>query len=144
MAFRAIVVTLLLSCLPIAGCGTVANVAGLYPEEGGQSPFGGVRHDVCSIKKAANGECDSPTNPKAKSEPHPQTALLVLCAADLPFSLVGDVVTWPYTVAYSFINQPIPSPPVMQAASPPVPQATGEGRPQTSSLELLPEPRKLQ
>jgi hypothetical protein len=41
---------------------------------------------------------------------------MLLCAADLPFSLLGDVVLWPYTVAYNFINQPLPIPPATQAA----------------------------
>jgi hypothetical protein len=55
-----------------------------------------------------------------KSEQYPQRALLLFCAADLPFSLIGDVVTWPYTLAYSYINQPIPTPPVLQATPTPL------------------------
>jgi hypothetical protein len=42
---------------------------------------------------------------------------MLFCAADLPFSLIGDAVTWPYTAAYSFINQPIPTPPVTHAGA---------------------------
>jgi uncharacterized protein YceK len=125
MAFRASCVALLLSSLPIAGCGTVANLVKPGPEEGGKSPFGGVRQDVWRIKMAAS-----------ESELYRQVALRLLCAADLPFSLIGDVVTWPYTATYSYINQPIPTPPVIQAPpgaqAPPVTQATAEGRPQTS------------
>ena len=134
MAFRAICVALLLSSLPIAGCGTVANLARPGPEEGGKSPFGGVRQDVECIETAANGEFGIRTHPKSESEQYPQVALMLFCAADLPFSLVGDVVTWPYAAAYSFINQPIPTPPVTQAQA--------EVRPQTSSPELLPKPMK--
>ena len=141
MAFRAIWVALLLSSLPIAGCGTVANLVCSPPEEGGKSPFGGVRQDVYCIK---NGEFGFGTHPKSAPEQHPQVAPMLLSAADLPFSLIGDVVTWPYTVAYSCINQPIPTPPVtQQAPTPPVTQATGGDRRQSSPLETLPEPSKL-
>jgi hypothetical protein len=155
MAYRAICVALLLASLPIAGCGTVANLVKQRPGEGGVSPFGGVRQDVSCIKKAANGEPAFGTHPKSESEKCLQVALMVFCAADLPLSLIGDVVTWPYTAAYSFINLPIPTPPVTQAPpilgppvpqailGPPVPQAPAEVRPQTSPLETLPEPRKL-
>ena len=116
MAFRAICVTLLLSGLPIAGCGTVASLVTSPPEEGEKSPFGGVRQDVCCIKKAANGELDSWTHAKSESGQHPQVAPMLFSAADLPFSLIGDVVTWPYTAAYTCINEPIPTPPVRLAA----------------------------
>src|SRR5271170_1053348 len=100
MAFRAIWVALLLSSLPIAGCGTVANLVSSRPEEGGKSPFGGVRQDMCCIQKAANGEFGCGTPPKSESKQQPQVAPMLFAAADLPFSLIGDVVTWPYTAAY--------------------------------------------
>ena len=141
-AFRAIRAALLLSSLPIAGCGTVANLVRPGPEQGGKSPFGGVRQDVSCIHKAASGEYGVRTHPKLEPEQYPQVALMLLCAADLPFSLLGDVVTWPYTAAYSYINQPIPPPTVMPAPPPPVPQATDGGQPQTPPLETLPIPRK--
>jgi hypothetical protein len=95
------------------------------------------------MEKAAAGEFGFRFHPKSESDPQPQVALMLLCAADLPLTLVGDVVTWPYTAAYSFINQPIPTPPVTQAPAPPVTQGPAEGLPQTSPFELLPEPRKL-
>jgi uncharacterized protein YceK len=128
MGCRAIWLAMLLSSLPIAGCGTVANLARPGPVEGGKTPFGGVRQDVSCMEKAANGPCDCRTDPKS-SEQHSQVPLMLLCAVDLPFSLFGDVVTWPYTAAYSWINQPVPVPPVTQA--PPgttVPQAPAESR----------------
>jgi uncharacterized protein YceK len=123
MAFRATCVVLLLSSLPIAGCGTVANLVNCNPEEGGVSPFGGVRQDMECIETAANGETVVTTYTKPAPGQHPQTALMLLYAADLPFSFIGDVVTWPYTAAYSWINQPIPVPAVTQAMT--------EGPPQT-------------
>lgn len=143
MAFRAIGVALLLSCLPIAGCGTVANLVKPGPEGGGKSPFGGVRHDVSCIKKAANGDFGYRTPLKAESGPRPQVVRTLCYAADLPLTVIGDVVTWPYAAAYTCINQPIPTPPVRLAPYPPVIQATAEGPPQTSPVELLPGPKKL-
>jgi len=129
MTLRAIGVGLLLSSLPIAGCGTVANLARPGPN-GGKIPFGGVKHDVSSIEKTANGA--SGCKPDSPSEQDRQVALKVFCAADLPFSLIGDIVTWPYTVTYTYINQPTPIPPMRLAPPPPVSQATATSRPQTS------------
>jgi uncharacterized protein YceK len=125
MGVRTIYVALLLLSLPIAGCGTAVNLVNSHPEEGGRSPFGGVRQDMSCIKKS-------------ESQQYRQVGLMLLCAADLPFSFVGDVVTWPYTAAYSCINQPTPTPPVIYEPTSPVTQATG---PQTPIQ--LPEPRKL-
>jgi uncharacterized protein YceK len=135
MAIRAICVALLLSCLPIAGCGTVSNLATTRPEEGGKSPFGGVREDVQCIKKAANGEFGFGKHSESESEPYPQAILMLACAADLPLSLIGDTLTWPYTVSYSIINQPVPTPPVTQAPA--------EVRLQIPPPEILPVPTKL-
>lgn len=138
MANRAICVALLLSTLPIAGCGTIANLARQGPEEGGKTPFGGVRQDVSCIEEAANGDYSFRPHPKLESEQHPQMARMLFWAADLPLTLIGDVVTWPYTATYSYINQPIPTPPITLAPTPPVTQtppttpATAEDRPQTS------------
>jgi hypothetical protein len=129
MTFRAIYVALLLSILPTTGCGTAANLVRSRPEEGGKSPFGGVRQDMWCIRKAANGEFGFQPHLKSEPEQYPQVALMLFCAADLPFSLLGDIVTWPYTVSYSFINQPIPIPPMAFAPPPgtqpmPVPPGT--------------------
>jgi len=69
MALRAICVVLLLSTLPAAGCGTVANLVKSPSEDGGGRPFGGVRQDVLCIKKAANGELGNKTllRPEARA-----------------------------------------------------------------------------
>jgi uncharacterized protein YceK len=145
MTFRAICVALLLSSLPIAGCGTVANLAKPGLGEGGKTPFGGVRQDVDCIQTAANGEFASRTHPKAELEQYPQVALMLFCAADLPLSLVGDFVTWPYVAAYSFINQPIPVPPMLPAPVPvpPVTQVPADVRPQTPPSQLVPGSAQL-
>ncbi len=139
MALRTIGVALLLSSMLIAGCGTVTNL--VKPgSDGGACPFGGMREDVCCLKKAQKGEICFGKTPKPESEQSPHVALMLLCAADLPFSLIGDVLTWPYTATYSYINQPIPTPPVMPVPPPPkqagIPgpagtQATTESRPPT-------------
>jgi|GEM_PF-1677530 len=126
MAFRTTCVALLLLSLPIAGCGTVANLARQKPGQGGVAPFGGVRQDMACIQKAANGELGFRTHPKSDTEQYPQRALMLFCAADLPFSLIGDIVTWPYTASYTFINQPVPTPPVL-VADPSVAQAIPPG-----------------
>lgn len=129
MAVRAICVAVLLSSLPIAGCGTVTNLVRLGPAEGAKIPFGGVKQDVSSLKKATNGECGSKAQAKSESEQHPQVARMLFYAADLPFSAIGDVVTWPYTVTYTYINQPVPVPPMMQTTAM---QPTAASPPQTS------------
>jgi hypothetical protein len=151
MAFRAICIALLLASLPSAGCGTVANLANSHPEEGGTTPFGGVKKDVSCLKNAVNKESGCKPLPRSDSEQYRQVALGLFCAADLPLSAIGDVVTWPYTATYTYINQPTPTTPVtlaptypvMQAPTPPATPATPGSGPQTSPLELLPEPKKL-
>ncbi len=138
MAIRTICVALLLSSLSLAGCGTIANLA-KAPPDGGKSPFGGVRQDVNYIHNGTDAGPGCGTQPEP--EPYRQFALRLCGAVDLPFSFVGDVVTWPYTATYSFINQPVPVPPVTQALGPPMTQAPGANRPPTSPLETLPQPR---
>jgi uncharacterized protein YceK len=120
MAFRAICVAMLLAGLPIAGCGTVANLATPGPEGGGKTPFGGVRQDVTCMKNAANGESALGIR-EPGSRQHTQVAPLLFAAADLPLSFIGDVVTWPYTASYTWINQPVPVPPVLQPPAAPLP-----------------------
>lgn len=119
MAFRAICVALLLSILPAAGCGTAVNLARSRPDLGGRIPFGGVKQDLSCIRDAANGEVSFGKHQKPNSQHYPQVALMIFCAADLPLSLIGDAVTWPYTASYTFINQDPPVPPVIQGDLPP-------------------------
>ena len=139
MGFRAICIALLFASLPIAGCGTVENLVEMGgPEVGGKTPFGGVKQDLGGIKTAANGECAAGPHPESQSKQHPQVALLLAYALDLPFSLLGDVVTLPYTAytsGYAFINQPVPVPPL----TPP----SAAVRPQIDPPQTLPQPREL-
>jgi uncharacterized protein YceK len=75
----------LLGILASSGCGTMANLEGRphpWPGQAGQDPpkpFGGVRKDVGWIKTTG-----IPGN--------------LMFVADLPVSLVGDLVTLPKTV----------------------------------------------
>ena len=125
MAVRAISVGLLLLSLPMAGCGTVTNLVGSRPEVEGKTPFGGVREDVWCIKAAANGEFGrTESKPEPELEQRPQVPLILLFAADLPLSIVGDFVMWPYTWAYTVINQPVPTPPVTLATGGTLPQTS--------------------
>jgi uncharacterized protein YceK len=118
MAFRAICGAVLLACLP-AGCGTISNVVRPGPDQGGKQPFGGVHQDEANIRQAANGRSDLLGHPKPTPDPKPQWLPLALYALDLPLSFVGDVVTLPYVVSYSFINRSTYIPPLVIA--PPVP-----------------------
>ncbi len=101
------------------------------------------------IEKAQNGEWSFTAHPKSESdsEPHPQVAPLLLCAADLPFSLIGDIVTWPYTAAYVCINQTIP--PIAQTpALPPQPLPGPHAQeilpPVKPEPDMLPPPRPVE
>lgn len=116
MGFRAIYVALLLSSVPMAGCGTVANLANKDPEEG-KAPFGGVKQDLSCIESASDGGFGVRKH-GADGEQYPQWPIVFLCAADLPLSLVGDTVTWPYAAAYTYINQPVPTPTMRPVVGP--------------------------
>ena len=118
IAHRTICIALLLSSLPIAGCGTVGNLARPgFPVGGGKIPFGGVAHDMACIRDVSNGEATSGTPPKlVRSE---QVAHSLLWAIDLPFSFVGDVLSWPYVKSYVFINSPTLAAPAIQLMPPP-------------------------
>ena len=113
------------------------------------SPFGGVSHDArCVLRQMGKKRRNTPQVGAGAISPGGTNASF--CAADLPFSLIGDVVTWPYVAAYCYINQPIPVPPVnqapplpMTAPTLPMPQAMDAGRLPTYPLETLPEPKNL-
>jgi uncharacterized protein YceK len=138
MAFRAIRVALLLSILPIAGCGTVANLTQSRPEMGGKTPFGGVRQDLDCYDRASRGEGGLRSHHKSESEQYSRRALMLFCAADLPFSFIGDILTWPYAVSYACVNQPSPVPPII-ITNPPVTQAMPV--PYKAPLVPMPDPQ---
>jgi uncharacterized protein YceK len=109
---RSVVMIAAITGLSMAGCGTMANLAAPGPAAGGKAAFGGVQRDLDLIR-TAHGESDTP-----QAESHP-TLKAVAATVDLPFSFVGDVVTWPYVAAYSIVNRPSPTPPVVQIPTPP-------------------------
>jgi hypothetical protein len=95
------------------------------------------------LHNAANGAGCCGTHPESASEPHPQAAGTFLCAADLPFTLIGDVVTWPYTAAYNFINSPVPTPPVTPApGGPPLTYSGSEKKESEKKESEKKEPEK--
>jgi hypothetical protein len=109
--------------LAAMGCGTTANLVSSNPEEGGKTPFGGVRQDLSCFQQASTGAAGLRVHPNSESESYRQHALMTFCAIDLPLSLIGDLVMWPYTAAYAYINQPTSTPPVTQEATEARPQA---------------------
>jgi uncharacterized protein YceK len=62
------------------GCGTATNTLWLTAEEGGRRPYGGVRADLDVIQAQRDSG--------------------LRAAIDLPFSVIGDTVTLPYTLAW--------------------------------------------
>ena len=141
MAIRLRGGALMFSTLLLAGCGTVSNLAHPRIEEGGRNPFGGVRQDIACYNAAKNGEIGLKGQSKPDSGQHPRVALMCLCAADMPFSLVGDLVTWPYTAAYTYINQPVPYPAMVQGPQTPIqPVSALPTDPKVESLAPAPTP----
>ena len=101
---RAIRAAVVLAVLPLAGCGTAANLVGTWP--GQKVPFGGVQRDVRCLNEARDGQLNLTSAQTWEAKDRPQYGLAALVAADLPLTLVGDVLTWPYCRAYQYINQP--------------------------------------
>ena len=95
------------------------------------------------MKKAAARDFSFGTHAPAGLKQPPQVVPWLLCAADLPFTFVGDIVTWPYTASYTSINQPIPLPPLTRAPHLPVATVPAEGLPQAPPSESLPEFRTV-
>lgn len=126
MTIRVLCVALGLSCLPLIGCGTTANLVRSYPDDGGKIPFGGVKQDLRVLRGPSPVAADGCPEPVPECKEYPGGLLKVVCAADLPFSFLGDLVTWPYVVIYRFINEPIAIPPLTHVpviAVPPAPVA---------------------
>ena len=81
----------------LGGCGTFANTCWLHDDEGGKRIYGGVCADAHVFRKSLAASLGSET-PDALSREHHQKAAL-WSALDLPFSVVGDTLTLPYTIA---------------------------------------------
>ncbi len=115
MTARAIRVALLFAVVSSAGCGTAGNLVGAGP--GKKVPFGGVKRDLQCLTEVRDGDVALRTGQEWEPSRHEHHLMMVLCAADLPFSLLGDVISWPYTRVYSCINEPTDYPPI-QIATP--------------------------
>lgn len=124
MSCRAIRTTLFLLTLPAAGCGTVANLAGTGP--GKKVPFGGTQHDLACLRRATAGD-DAGLGLHAPDGTPARAGEVLLWTADLPLSLVADLVAWPYTRAYTCINQRTDYPAIQleAPAAQPSPVVTG-------------------
>jgi uncharacterized protein YceK len=72
----------LVSALPLSGCGTIRNLSSESP-----SPYGGV-------EKCLNDPVH--VNPGANLQGQGVLVLLALLAADLPLSFLADTLTLPY------------------------------------------------
>ncbi|QEL16766.1 YceK/YidQ family lipoprotein [Limnoglobus roseus] len=105
MTNRQVRAALLLSCFSTAGCGTIANVATRGPEHGGMIPFGGVKQDLTFITSDSNLNI----NQKAPPGTYASRLSIILTTLDLPLSLVGDIVTWPFVELYALSNGIQPS-----------------------------------
>src|SRR5262249_2075224 len=101
---------------------------------------GGVRYDVSRVQQAnADAEARRTSDPGGFT----RAALALPWAVDVPLSVVGDVVTWPYTAAYTCINAPVPGPTFFPAPPPVVPPplpAPAEAQPQASPPADGPKP----
>jgi uncharacterized protein YceK len=79
--------SVLLVCVGLAvlsgGCGTLLNTTYFTPDEGGERIYGGVRLDAEVIDDGYGQR--SPL-------------VIALFLADLPFTLIGDTVSLPYTL----------------------------------------------
>ena len=144
MNVRATTAVLLLACLASAGCGTVANLCTAGPRRAAASPS--VASSTTS-RTFRNRPAGTPTSRRTARDNYPRTALTLLCAVDLPFSFVGDVITWPYTASFTYVNQPAPFapiqilPPLLPAAAPA--EAPPEMRPQPLPPPLPVQPKKM-
>lgn len=116
MRMRMIAVAMVLSSLPCLGCwGTTVNLIRPGPEGGGMVPFGGVKQDLICMQEAAASKLNFDGAVESDEYKYPHAAIFLFCGLDLPFSFIGDLMTWPYVETYLYINEPIPVPPVTQA-----------------------------
>jgi uncharacterized protein YceK len=114
-----LVLMVTLAVLP-TGCGTVANTCYFWPGEGGKRVYGGVRAEWETMQQDLY-------KPDPLEDGINRWARLGLFTVDLPLSAVGDTLTLPLTVPFSFywalhsetLHRPA-TPAVPQESSPPV------------------------
>ncbi|MCE9563870.1 MAG: hypothetical protein K8U57_17650 [Planctomycetes bacterium] len=66
---------------------------------------------------------------------------MVFAALDMPFSFVGDILTLPYTLGYTWANQPVAGPTVTIANQPAARLANPSAT--SPSPAMLPNPNTL-
>jgi uncharacterized protein YceK len=83
----------LLACV-LTGCGTLGNTIGIRDSSEHLRVYGGVRLDAARIQECAIG-CE-----KSGGFGHSFYDTVATCeaVADIPFSVVGDTLTLPFTV----------------------------------------------
>lgn len=114
MSYRMLGMALVLTSLSTVGCGTAVNLV-RHGSEGGKVPFGGVQHDLDTFHET---QAAAPTTAMGDTTTLTHFVNLgrrIFFVVDLPLSLIADTITWPYTSAYTFINEPVALPPILQA-----------------------------
>ncbi len=99
MTSRAIPVAVLVAALFSSGCGTIENFA--TPKDGVRT-FGGVALDLQHASDLANGSTGGAGSPVGSGGGTQGTTYAAMTLAivfapflDLPFSFIGDVITYP-------------------------------------------------
>jgi hypothetical protein len=98
MKHAAYLLTLIIACGAVSGCGTLFNLAGKevcvigLPQPHETAPFGGVDNDV---RWMARGIPPNEWMP----------GCIAVATADIPLSLAADIVTLPWTVPYWILNR---------------------------------------
>ena len=84
----------------VGGCGTIANLSGLSERDDRGKMGGGYRLDMIAFQNAISAP-DLIIDTGEPRAPHPRGPfewLGVFAPLDLPFSIVGDILTLPYTI----------------------------------------------
>ena len=100
----------LFSALP--GCGTVVSWTN------GPCPYGGVRLDACGTAMLAHAASPALGEEHGKFSPGTNAMLGACMVADLPFSVIGDTLTLPFTIPAALARQRDKREPAPEAVDP--------------------------
>jgi uncharacterized protein YceK len=105
---------LILPAVLSVGCGTVHNINPsreiLFWDNKTTRVFGGVRDDLAGLSEMGGKDMYAILY---------DIVIAPFFVADLPFSLVGDTLTLPYTAVYALFSQRLTSPATTEASKPP-------------------------